>query len=178
MERRQLLTWLWRLPVIAALAGGGYAAWRAIQVQFGKAEPSEEPTFTALEPVPVAELQSFDEAWAHSNFTAGTIPAVAIRLPEPIPASLTVEDNHYAAFSRVCTHRACIVDLNTSPEAIALATNYRPEYPALICPCHLSVFLPLESGRAVSGPAVEPLPRLELSVKGQRLYAVGFEKRG
>lgn len=177
-ERRRLLVWLWRLPVIAALAGGGYSAWRAIQVQFGKAVPTEEPTFTTLEPVPIEELQAFDEEWAHANFVAGTTPAVAIRLPERTPASLTVDGNQYAAFSRICTHQGCLVDLNTSVEAIALATNYRPENPALICPCHLSVFLPLESGRAVSGPAVEPLPRVALAVKDRRLYAVGIEKRG
>lgn len=175
VDRRRLLTWLWRLPVIAALGGGAYAVLRAARVHFGKLEPTEVPAFTALEPVRIAELQTFDRVWSDATFTAGSTPALAMRLPERIPTSLTIDGAHYAAFSRVCTHQACLVELNTSPEAIALATNYRPRDPALICPCHLSVFLPLESGKAVSGPAIVPLPRLSLRVEGDTLYAVGLE---
>lgn len=174
-SRRRLLTWLWRLPVIAALSGGAYGVLRAARVHFGKLEPSRAPTFTAIEPVRIAELQAFDEDWSDATFTAGSTPAVALRLPEGIPTSLTVDGAHYAAFSRVCTHQACLVELNTSPEAVALATNYRPQDPALICPCHLSVFLPLESGKAVSGPATRPLPRLSLRVEGGTLYVDGLE---
>lgn len=175
LPRRQLLAWFWRLPVIAALGGGAYATWRAIRVHFGKVEPSEEPAFKALEPVRISKLKAFERAWSSATFNAADIPAIAIRLPGPTPASLAVDGAHYAAFSRVCTHQGCIVDLNTSPEAIALATNYRSDQPALVCPCHLSVFLPLQSGKAVSGPAVEPLPRLLLTVQAQTLFAVGLE---
>ena len=175
LPRRQLLAWIWRLPVIAALGGGAYAAWRAIRVHFGKVEPSEEPAFKAIEPVRVAELRAFEREWSSATFSAADISAIAIRLPEPTAASLAVDGAHYAAFSRVCTHQGCIVDLNTSPEAIALATNYRSDEPALVCPCHLSVFLPLQLGKAVSGPAVEPLPRLRLTAHEQTLFAVGLE---
>lgn len=144
-------------------------------MHFGKVEPSEEPTFDSLEPVRVGHLQAFPEEWSYTHFTAADLPGIAIRLPKTVPTSLAVEGAHYAAFSRVCTHQACIVDLNTSPEAVALGTNYRPDAPALVCPCHLSVFLPLESGKAVSGPAVRPLSRLRLKREGDTLYAVGLE---
>jgi arsenite oxidase small subunit len=177
LERRRLATWLWRLPVIATLAGGAFAVFRAVQVQFGKQEPAREPTFSPITPVAVTERDNLAETWSSSTFTAGGVPAIAIRLPALISGGLTVRDNYYAAFSRVCTHQACLVDLNTDPEAIALATNYRPQAPALVCPCHLSVFLPLEAGKAVSGPAVRPLPRIELAARGGTLYATGIETR-
>lgn len=178
LNRRQLLRWLWRLPVIAAVAGGVYGVFQAVRIQFGKLEPNESPTFAPLEPVAIAGLKAFDANWSEATFTAGNTPAIALRLPKRIPAGLTVDGAHYAAFSRVCTHQGCIVGLNTSPEAVALAANYRPENPALVCPCHLSVFLPLESGKAVSGPATLPLPRLQLQAQGDTLYAVGMETEG
>jgi arsenite oxidase small subunit len=175
LERRRLVTWLWRLPVIVTLTGGAYVVFRAVQVHFGKQEPPQEPTFSRINPVEVAKGESLAETWSSSTFTFGGIPAIAIRLPKLIPGGLTVHDNYYAAFSRICTHQGCLVDLHTDPEAIALATNYRPVAPALVCPCHLSVFPPLKAGRAVSGPAVRPLPRIELAASGNTLYATGIE---
>jgi arsenite oxidase small subunit len=175
LERRRFAAWLWRLPVIAAVAGGAYAAFRAVRVHFGKQEPGERPAFSPIDRVEVAERERLAEAWSSAKFSAGGTPAIAIRMPEPVRGGLSVGGNHYAAFSRVCTHQACLVDLNTEPEAIALATNYRPGAPALVCPCHLSVFLPLEVGKAVSGPAVRPLPRVELTARGSTLYATGIE---
>lgn len=173
--RRLIITWLWRLPVVVTLVGGGYAVLRAAQVHFGKDEPTKQPTFEPLERIRVAALMAFPDVWSGVAFTAGTTPAIAIRLPEPVPGGITVGNAYYAAYSRVCTHQGCVVNWSTSLEAIALATNYRPETPALVCPCHLSVFLASDAGKAVSGPAVRPLPRFQLNVHRGVLYAVGVE---
>jgi len=175
--RRLIITWLWRLPVVVTLVGGGYAVLRAAQVHFGKDEPTKQPTFEPLERIRVAALMAFPDVWSGVAFTVGTTPAIAIRLPEPVPGGITVTvgNAYYAAYSRVCTHQGCVVNWSTSLEAIALATNYCPETPVLVCPCHLSVFLASDARKAVSGPAVRLLPRFQLNVHCGVLYAVGVE---
>lgn len=196
--RRRLVTWLWRLPVLAALGGGAYGAYEAIRVHFLKRAAGAAPTFQARPETPVAGLGAFGEPWAAVAFElAGdpavtgpdsapeqrvpSVPAVAVRLPGPIVGGLDVDSGigstimHLAAFSRVCTHQHCIVSLNRDLEAIAFGFNHTVDHPALTCPCHLSVFDPLLAGEAVSGPAVDPLPRVRLEVRGTAVVATGIE---
>ena len=179
--RRQLIAWLWRLPVVAALGGGAFGVYRGWQVHFVK-PPAEEPEFEVRDPVRVAAAEAFAEPWSSVAFAYDGVPTVAVRLPEPIPGSIPVPDSgdaaagaSLAAFSRVCTHQGCIVELNRSPEAIALATNYRGDHPALVCGCHLSVFDPLRAGRAVAGPAQLPLGRVQLTLREEAVFAIGRE---
>lgn len=174
-ERRTIIKWLWRVPVLATLAAAGWGVREAYQVHFNKARPDENPTFTPKAPQRIAALSEFQEVWSAIPFVLEGTPALALRLPEPIAGGLEANGNHHAAFSQVCTHLGCLVNLNDNLEAINFAFNYRTEHPALVCPCHLSVFAPLESGRAVSGPAVEPLARVQLRVEGEALFAVGLE---
>ncbi len=175
-ERRTLIKWLWRVPVLATLVAAGWGVREAYQVHFNKARPDENPTFIPKVPQRVAALSEFEEVWSAASFVLEGTPALALRLPEPIPGSIEVSGNHYAAFSQVCTHLGCLVNLNDDINAINFAFNYRTEHPALVCPCHLSVFAPLEAGRAVSGPAVEPLPRVQLAVEEEALFAMGLEE--
>lgn len=175
--RRRLLVWLWRIPVLAAVAGVGYGLYEGARVIFGKEGAPQDPEFESVEPVAVAALASFDEVWASVPFSLGALPAVAVRLPDPVSGSVSRGEVHVAAFSRICTHQECVVSLNRDLEAIAFAFNYRAEAPALTCPCHLSVFLPSRGGTAVSGPATEPLPRVRLRIEGEQLVAVGVEAR-
>ena len=150
----------------------------AYRVHFGKETPAAEPTFAPATPQAVAPLATLSSPWDAAEFTLAGLPAIALHVPKPIPGGLTVDGAHYAAFSRVCTHLGCTVALNRDPDAVAFAFNYRPPEPALVCHCHLSIFLPEQSGKAVSGPAVEPLPRIRLENREGTLYAVGTETRG
>lgn len=177
-SRRGFLAWLWRIPVIAALGSGIFGVLHAYRVHFGKVVPDERPAFVAREPQPVATLDTLAEPWDSEAFTFDSLPAIAFRLPESVPGGLTVGGAHYAAFSRICTHLGCTVAFNKDVEAVAFAFNYRPDTPALVCHCHLSVFLPQRAGLAASGPAVAPLPRVALSVKDDTLWAVGVEEVG
>lgn len=175
LSRRQVVKWLWRLPVIAVLGGAGYGLYEAIKVHFLKRRPSAQPLFSAVDGVEVAPLARFAAAWDAVEFTLGTMPAMALRLPGPIPGGLDVGDVNLAAFSRVCTHQQCIASLNTDVAAITFGFNYNTESPAITCPCHLSVFDPTKAGMAVSGPAVEPLPRVRLELDGATVVATGVE---
>ena len=173
-ERRRLVTWLWRLPVLAVIGGVGYAAFEAVRI-FNKGKPSTMPEFTPEPPQEIAPLSVFQELWNQTDFVYEGVPAVAMRVPEPVAGGLFVNGDHYAAFSRICTHQGCIVALNRNTEAIAVAYNYRTDAPALVCNCHFSVFDVTKAGEAVSGPAVQPLPRIQLSARDGLLYAVGVE---
>lgn len=183
--RRELVKWAWRLPVIAALGGAGYGVYEAARVHFLKPAADDDPRFDDRPPTRVAELAAFTTEWDSVYFElagAPSLPAVALRVPEPIPGGLTlsnpvgVDVAHFAAFSRICTHQHCIVSFSTDVEAINFAFNYQGRHPALTCPCHLSVFDPQRSGRAVSGPAVHPLPRVRLAIVDNALVADGIER--
>lgn len=175
-QRREITAWLWRIPVLLAAGGGSWGAYEAIRTHFFKRRPDPDPVFTEGPRVPVAPLDAFTEPWHEEPFTYRDTPAIALRLPGPIPGGLDVEGMHLAAFSRICTHQRCLVSLNRDAEAIAFAFNYRAEGPQLVCRCHLSVFDPERAGRAVAGPAVLPLARLRLEQEEASLIATGRER--
>lgn len=174
-DRRRLITWLWRMPVLAALGGAGYAAYELYQHQFSRGRASDTPFFEPSAPEVVTDLETLGDLWSAAEFVYAGVPAIALHLPEPIAGGLSVDGKHYAAFSRICTHQGCIVNLNDNEEALATLYNYRSAQPALACNCHFSVFLPLRGGETVSGPALEPLPRVQLEAREGVLYAVGLE---
>lgn len=181
--RRSLAKWLWRLPVIGAFGAGAWGVWQAYRVHFAKDSPNPNPTFTRLEPVPVAALAAFGELWSSVDFVLNGWPCVAVRLPEAIPGGLSLDEHtHLAAFTRICTHQQCIVELNRDLEAVAFAFNHRSSTPSLTCSCHYSVFDPQRAGRAVSGPAVRPLARARLLLETRSsppiVFADGLEVQG
>ena len=65
------------------------------------------------------------------------------------------------AYSKICTHAGCSVGL--------LGVDNRPPdtLRQLVCPCHQSVFDPVDAARPVGGPAPRPLPQLlEIDAEG------------
>lgn len=174
-SRRKLLVWLWRLPVLAVLVGAGYGFYEALRI-LNKDAPGAAPAFEAEPPQRVAAPDELPETWSAVAFTYAGVPALLIRLPAAVPGGLDALERHYAAFSRICTHQGCTVSLNTNLEAVAVAFNYRSDEPVLTCPCHFSVFDPLEAGEAVSGPAIRPLRRVALELRQGAIYAVGLER--
>ena len=167
-DRRRLNAWLWRLPVLLATGGAAYGVQLAYRVHFAKVAPADPPVFADATAVAVAPLTRFAAPWTSENFAVAGLPCVAVRVPQPVPGGTTVGEGgeavHLVGFSRVCTHQHCIVDLNTDLELVAFAFIHRTDRPTLTCSCHYSVFDPLAAGRAVSGPAVRPLPRVRLQV--------------
>lgn len=174
-SRREVIAWLWRIPVLVAAGAGSWGLYEAIDTHFFKRRPDPTPTFADGPKVAVGTLGTFAEAWDAIEFAYEGEPAVALRLPGPIPGGIEAAGAHLAAFSRVCTHQGCLVTLNEDTEAIAFAFNYRADGPQFACPCHLSVFDPERAGRAVAGPAVLPLPRLRLAIDGDAVVATGRE---
>jgi Rieske Fe-S protein len=78
------------------------------------------------------------------------------------PALLVrVDAETFVAYDQRCTHLSCPV----TPQ---------PEAGRLHCPCHEGVF-DLRSGQPLAGPPSRPLRRIQLDVRGGRVYAVGIE---
>jgi len=184
-SRRKFVAWAWRLPVILAAGGAAFGGYEAIRVHFLKRNAAAEPTFDDRPETPVAPLTAFAADWDSAAFELPgepPVPALAVRLPGPVAGALEVDSGvgpaaaHLLAFSRICTHQHCIVSLNTDVTAINFGFNYSAANPSLTCPCHLSVFDPLRGGAAVSGPAVDPLPRIRLELRPGRVVATGLER--
>lgn len=66
------------------------------------------------------------------------------------------------AYSALCQHMGCPV-------------NYDTKTGHFVCPCHASVFDPAKNGDALEGPTPRGLPRINLRVDGDAVYAVGIE---
>jgi nitrite reductase/ring-hydroxylating ferredoxin subunit len=73
------------------------------------------------------------------------------------------EDGSLLAYSQSCTHLSC-------------AVVPRVKEGVLHCPCHEGYF-DLKTGDNIAGPPPRPLPRIELAVEGDDVYAVGIEQR-
>jgi len=89
---------------------------------------------------------------------------VLLRMPPDLLAARTVEGGAlegWVAYSKICTHAGCSVGLfgidNRPPDTLR----------QLVCPCHQSVFDPLDGARPVGGPATRSLPQLALAVDAQ-----------
>jgi len=72
------------------------------------------------------------------------------------------------AFSKICTHAGCAVALYRSPLSEPTSTH-----PALVCPCHYSVFQTRNAGAVEAGPAGRPLPQLPLLLGPNRELLAG-----
>lgn len=178
LTRRKLLENWWVLPVAGTLGAFGYMGWYASRVTFGKHQVGA-PRFEGAAAQSLAALSDLKDDWADLNFDYAGRPCTLLRVPRPVEGGLEVDGQHYVAFSRICTHLGCQVNLVKDEEVLAFAFNYRPpkgeRHPQLGCRCHFSVFDPLKAGEAVFGKAKAPLPRVRLERRGDALYATGIE---
>ena len=65
------------------------------------------------------------------------------------------------AYSQKCTHLSCPV-------------LYQAAAQEFYCPCHAGRFA-VADGRPIAGPPKRPLPRIELKVSGDEIWAVGVQ---
>jgi nitrite reductase/ring-hydroxylating ferredoxin subunit len=94
-----------------------------------------------------------------------------VPLGEARPFAYPGEDNaallvhlpngEWRAYEGTCTHLSCVV-------------YWDPTSKRLICPCHNAAFA-AETGEVLMGPPRRPLPRIELRVEGDAIYAVGIK---
>jgi arsenite oxidase small subunit len=177
LPRRKLLEYWWLAPVAGV---AGFFAWlgaRSYNILVGKPAPSQAPQFKPTVRVAVARVGRLPTLWDAIEFKLGDIPAILVRVQAAQAGGLTVGDQHFIALSRDCTHLRCVTEYIKNPEITAMAYKYRPEFkhPVLGCACHFSAFDPELAGKSVSGPALKPLSRIKLEVRGEQIFAVGIE---
>lgn len=175
---QQVLEHWWVLPVGATFGAFAWMFNYAARITLNRSKP-QTPQYVASPPQDIAALADFGRDYQSMMFTYrsqnASTPCIALRIPQATASSLQVDGRHYVAFSRICTHLGCSVLPLQDPELTAISYNYRPEHPVLGCPCHFSVFDPMQEGSSVIGKALYPLPRVKLQAKAGRLYAIGLE---
>lgn len=77
----------------------------------------------------------------------------------------------FYAYGAVCTHQGCLIHWKDRGEI----TMHMGE--ELHCPCHGGRYDPV-TGRVIAGPPPNPLPKLQTSIVGNNLFALGWEKPG
>lgn len=101
----------------------------------------------------------------------GTLSALPVggtlvfRYPGPHDDCILVRtaQDKLVAYSQKCTHLSCAV----IPD---------PAKGVIRCPCHEGLF-DLNTGRNIAGPPPRPLPRIDISIRGDEIYATGVERR-
>jgi ubiquinol-cytochrome c reductase iron-sulfur subunit len=97
---------------------------------------------------------AFVTVWPEGEVGAELSAVAVVRLStgtaEPPTVLEWVVQQRIVAYSKVCTHAGCAVDL------------YRTGSDELYCPCHQAVFAARRGAVPVFGPAAVPLPQLPL----------------
>ena len=111
-----------------------------------------------------ADVERFDQlitVFPADALTADDSQVVLVRVRPELLKERTVTGgavDGWVAYSKICTHAGCSVGL--------FGVDSRPpiELRELVCPCHQSVFDPLDGAKPVGGPATRPLPQLPLGI--------------
>jgi Rieske Fe-S protein len=80
---------------------------------------------------------------------------------EDDPAILLRLEDEVVAFSQKCTHLGCVV-------------YFEAEEDRWHCPCHEGNF-DTRTGAVLSGPPPRPLGRIDVEVRGDEVWALGYE---
>lgn len=71
-------------------------------------------------------------------------------------------DGEIKAYSTICTHKGC-------------PTIYNKEQQQFECPCHYTKYDAKKDGQMIIGHATGALPKVLLEIKGDDIYAIGFD---
>ncbi len=197
-DRRDVIKAILAVPVVGAIASLFISPF----VRYLK--PSSGPLATAEvfkrpdKPVAVEQIQfpvsDFPEPWsfkyfmfqeANREYTAvgeqiKTIPGAAVR---------TLDDKEgkaqFVVFSRVCPHLGCVFNFVPQEAEVAAGYNYKPNpgQKVFACPCHLSVYDPMQEdskgkGKVVSGPAPRSPFKFNFEVADSSLVIKNLESGG
>lgn len=195
-ERRDIIKAILAIPVVGAIASLFISPF----VRYLK--PTSGPLATAEvfkrpdKPAPVQEIKfdinDFPEPWsfkyfmfqeANREYTAvgeqiKTIPGAAVRIPSE-------GDAKFVVFSRVCPHLGCVFNFVPQEAEVAAGYNYTPKpgQKVFACPCHLSVYDPMQEdtkgrGKVVSGPAPRSPFKFNFEIAGDSLVIRSLESGG
>jgi thiosulfate dehydrogenase [quinone] large subunit len=108
---------------------------------FAKAAPATS-TSAAGKGTKIVKLTSLKVGAARNFVASNGAPAILFRTKTGV-----------FAYSAICTHQGCTVEYSASSKTMK-------------CPCHQAEFDPNKSAKVVNGPAVNPLGKIKVAVKG------------
>lgn len=161
----------------------------------GVAGLATPPDMPAAEKMVTFDVSQFPEVWAcqefnfaqrskeytFQHFQTTKIPGFIVRLPDGDGGKV-----QYMAVSRICPHMGCVFNFLDDPKAVS-AYNYTAANPMFACPCHLSVYDPLQKqnvdgkeirGKVVSGPAPRPPRAFDFKLQGTQIVIESVESGG
>jgi hypothetical protein len=147
---------------------------------------SSEAKHERTGPGQIARLDELSKPWSSVEFTFvrpdthEEVPAIIVRLPGTADRS-----SSYWAFSLVEPYGKCQLVYVPGPQQLASQFGYTAHHPMVADPCNGAVFDPLGMGARpdgawvrgaiVQGGAVRPPISIELSIRGENLYADRIE---
>ena len=87
--------------------------------------------------------------------------SVVIDMGRAVPGGVGPKKS-IVAYSLFCQHMGCPVE-------------YQRNIREFVCPCHQSRYDPERLGSIIQGVAMQPLPRVQLQVRGGAVWAVGVD---
>lgn len=111
-------------------------------------------------PVEIVTLSDAGQIGWYKPFEFHGRPCLVVRTAQPHKDGLQVGKVFLLAYVLECTHAGCRLSLPGGGTRLS-------------CPCHGSQF-ELQSGRNVAGPARDPLIKVRLELRENRMWAVGF----
>ena len=108
---------------------------------FAKAAPTTTSS-AAGKGTKIVKLASLKVGAARNFVASNGAPAILFRTKTGV-----------FAYSAICTHQGCTVAYSATSKTMK-------------CPCHQAEFDPNKSGQVVNGPAVNPLGKVKVAVKG------------
>lgn len=117
-------------------------------------------------PIKVGEgrIDQLATVFPEGHTTSDDSQAVLLRVSPDLLSKATVDGgaiDGWVAYSKICTHLGCSVGL------FGIDTRPPNMVRQLVCPCHQSVFDPMNAAARVGGPAPRALPQLPLGVDDQ-----------
>jgi thiosulfate dehydrogenase [quinone] large subunit len=108
---------------------------------FAKAAPATTSS-AAGKGTKIVKLTSLKVGSARNFVASNGAPAILFRTKTGV-----------FAYSAICTHQGCTVEYSASSKTMK-------------CPCHQAEFDPNKSAKVVNGPAVNPLGKVKVAIKG------------
>lgn len=108
------------------------------------------------------------------------VPGAVVRLPD---AAGERPEDRLMVVSRICPHLGCIFNFEPDPDRVRAHCHYDAATPHFCCPCHFSVYDPLQiqdgrRGRVVSGPAPRPPFGFQFRIEAGDVVVFGLEEGG